>query len=129
ALTVLLTVSDVEGAPVPQALGSGTATLAWTLPQTRALIVVTLLAGAVVVLASRTATVTGARCTLALALVALVPPLYTGHSAHTTDHAVATGSLVVHVVAATAWIGGLLGLALHLRRPGSEQLRAVPRFS
>jgi putative copper resistance protein D len=35
----------------------------------------------------------------------------------------------VHVVAATAWIGGLLGLALHLRRPGSEQLRAVPRFS
>ena len=129
ALTVLLTVSDVEGAPVGQVLSSGVATLAWALPQTRALLVVAVLAAVVSVLASRTATVLGTRWALGVALLAIVPPLYTGHSAHTTDHAIATGSLVVHVLAATAWIGGLLGLALHLRRPGSEQLRAVPRFS
>jgi cytochrome c oxidase assembly factor CtaG/putative copper export protein len=129
ALTVLLTVSDVEGAPVGQVLSSGVATLAWALPQTRALLAVAVLAAVVSVLASRTATVLGARWALGVALLAVVPPLYTGHSAHTTDHAIATGSLVVHVLAATAWIGGLLGLALHLRRPGSEQLRAVPRFS
>jgi putative copper resistance protein D len=129
ALTVLLTVSDVEGAPVRQVLSSGVATLAWALPQTRALLLVAVLAAVVSVLASRVRSVSGARCALAVALVAVVPPLYTGHSAHTTDHAVATGSLVVHVLAATVWIGGLLGIALHLRRAGSEQLRAVPRFS
>jgi putative copper resistance protein D len=129
ALTVLLTVSDVEGAPVGQVLSSGVATLAWTLPQTRALLFVAVLAAVVSVLASRVTTVTGARWALLVALVAVVPPLYTGHSAHTTDHAVATGSLVVHVLAASAWVGGLLGIALHLRRSGSEQMRAVPRFS
>jgi cytochrome c oxidase assembly factor CtaG/putative copper export protein len=129
ALTVLLTVSDVEGVPVSQVVGSSAADLAWELPQTRALLAVAVLAAVVSVLTARASTVTGARWAAAVAVVGLLPPLYTGHSAHAADHAVATGSLVVHVVAATAWIGGLLGIVLHLRRPGVEQLRAVPRFS
>jgi putative copper export protein len=129
ALTVLLTVSDVEGAPVSQLVGSGAADLAWALPQTRALLAVAVLAAVVSVMAARASTVTGARWAAAVAVVGLLPPLYTGHSAHAADHTLATGSLVVHVVAATAWIGGLLGIVLHLRRPGGEQLRAVPRYS
>jgi putative copper resistance protein D len=129
ALTVLLTVSDVEGVPVSQVVGSGAAGLAWQLPQTRALLAVAVLAAVVSVLSARSRTVTGARWAAAVAVLGLLPPLYTGHSAHTADHALATGSLVVHVVAATAWVGGLLGIVLHLRRPGVEQLRAVPRFS
>jgi putative copper export protein/cytochrome c oxidase assembly factor CtaG len=129
ALTVLLTVSDVEGVPVSQVVRPGAADLAWQLPQTRALLAVAVLAAVVSVLTARVTTVTGARWAATVAVVALLPPLYTGHSAHAADHAVATESLVVHVVAATAWIGGLLGIVLHLRRPGVEQLRAVPRFS
>ena len=129
ALAVLLTVSDVSGAPVGQVVGPGAASLAWSLPQTRALLAVAVIAAVLSVATSRVATTTGARCALAVAVLGLTPPLYTGHSAHAADHALATGGLVVHVVAATVWVGGLLGIVLHLRQPGAGQLRAVPRFS
>ncbi|HKG51670.1 MAG TPA: bifunctional copper resistance protein CopD/cytochrome c oxidase assembly protein [Actinomycetales bacterium] len=129
ALTVLLTVSDVQGAPVGQVVDSGAARLAWALPQTRALLVVAVVAAVVSVATARVATTSGARWALGAALLGLTPPLYTGHSAHAADHALATGGLVVHVVAAMLWIGGLLGILLHLRQPGAVQLRAVRRFS
>ena len=129
ALTVLLTVSDVQGAPVDQVVGADAAALALVLPQTRALLVVAVVAAVVSVGTARATTTTGARLALVMAVVGLMPPLYTGHSAHAGDHALATGGLVVHVVAAALWIGGLLGIALHLRQPGAGQLRAVSRFS
>ncbi|EYR61855.1 hypothetical protein N866_15075, partial [Actinotalea ferrariae CF5-4] len=67
------------------------------------------------------------RAALALAVVALAPPLYTGHAVGTAAHELATGSLLVHVVAATLWVGGLAALVLRVR---PEALAAAAhRFS
>ena len=64
---------------------------------------------------------------LAVALVALLPPVRAGHAATAQDHQLAVWSLAVHVLAVTLWIGGLTALAVTRR---SERLaRAVPRFS
>jgi putative copper resistance protein D len=35
----------------------------------------------------------------------------------------------VHIVAASIWVGGLLGLIVHLRRYPDQLRQAVPRFS
>lgn len=66
---------------------------------------------------------------LGLALASLAPVALTGHSASAGAHDLATISLLMHLVGATLWVGGLLGLGwVALRR--SKRLEAgVARFS
>ena len=64
---------------------------------------------------------------LAVALLALTPLTLTGHAASAGAHYLATQSLLLHVVAATLWVGGLVGL-LYLRGDALA-IRAVTRFS
>lgn len=91
-----------------------------------------LLGVAVAVVVAATAprcTVTGARSLLVLALSALVlPVVLSGHSSAAEDHLLAVTILGVHVVAATAWIGGLLALLVHGRGAGALPATAA-RFS
>ena len=64
-----------------------------------------------------------------LAVVALTPPALTGHSASAGSHNLAIVSLLVHIVAASLWVGGLAGLTWIAIR-GSRRLGpAVTRFS
>ncbi|GAA1549956.1 CopD family protein [Kribbella lupini] len=89
------------------------AELAGQLDQVRALAVAVALTAVLAVVLSGCRTITGARIALVLTALALVGPLLTGHGAieRTTFWSVlATASLVVHVFAATAWIGGLWAL-------------------
>ena len=73
-------------------------------------------------------TLAGARWLLTAAVVGLLPTTLMGHAASAADHELAVSSLVVHVVAATVWVGGLLGILLFVRRP-ADLASAVPRFS
>lgn len=130
-LTVLLLqMSDFIGTPVADVLDPVVLiNYTRTVPQARALLVV---AGLTVTLAiaSRLAfSRTAALWLLAVALLAVVPPALTGHAASAGDHDLATSSLVLHVLAACVWVGGLLGLVLHLRRAPLLLSRAVPLFS
>ena len=129
ALTLVLTVSEVAGLPVAGLGWFELARAVRVVAPVRALLVVVALALAVALVAGMARGTTAARLALAIAVVGLTPTLYTGHSAQAAHHTLATGALVVHVVAATGWIGGLLGILVHLRRPGPEQTRAVARFS
>jgi cytochrome c oxidase assembly factor CtaG/putative copper export protein len=66
---------------------------------------------------------------LLLALIAVAPPALTGHSASAGSHNLAIISLVMHLVAACLWVGGLAGLTWIAIR-GSRRLgMAVTRFS
>lgn len=66
---------------------------------------------------------------LGLALATLAPPVLTGHSAASGSHHLAVASLLVHVAAASLWVGGLLGLAWVAWR-GSKRLPAgLSRYS
>lgn len=60
---------------------------------------------------------------LVVALGALVPPLLAGHAATAGNHRLAQAALVVHVLAAALWVGGVGALAL-AREPS-----AAARFS
>lgn len=64
-----------------------------------------------------------------LAYVALVPLALTGHASTAANHALAVDSLVVHVVAVCAWVGGLLALAVLWRDLSPHRATAVQRFS
>ena len=68
---------------------------------------------------------------LVVALVAMTPPALTGHSASSGSHELAVASLLVHLAAASLWVGGLAAAGVGGRRWGAaDGLRlAVPRFS
>ncbi len=134
ALMVPLTVADALGRPLGEVLDAGllaqavprlsTAT-AWTLTAVVALLV---LAGSRTVLSwGWTVVVFG------VALLGPLPVTLTGHSATGGAHDVATDSLVLHVVAASLWIGGLVAVLALAAARGPDRsgalATAVPRFS
>jgi cytochrome c oxidase assembly factor CtaG/predicted secreted protein len=59
----------------------------------------------------------------------LVPLGLTGHSSAGGSHDLATNSLLIHLVAATLWAGGLLALLTHALRGGEHTDLAARRFS
>lgn len=66
---------------------------------------------------------------LLLSLVTLMPIALTGHSSSGGSHDMATNSLVLHLVAASVWAGGLFALFAHARRGGAHTDLAARRFS
>jgi putative copper resistance protein D len=126
----LFTLSNVLAEPLP---GAADPTLLWSfltqIDLGRALVVQAALAALVGVLAAYTRTTTGAlECGL-LALVALVPPVLTGHAGTSSDHTVAVSALMVHVISLSLWCGGLAALVLLGTADRRSYPVAVPRFS
>jgi cytochrome c oxidase assembly factor CtaG/putative copper export protein len=70
---------------------------------------------------------------LGLALLGPLPVTLTGHSAGGGAHDIATDSLVLHVLFATLWIGGLVAVLTTASSRGPDRevalATAVPRFS
>ena len=66
---------------------------------------------------------------LAGSLVTLIPLGLTGHSSAGGSHDLATNSLLIHLVAASLWAGGLLALLAHALRSGDHTDLAARRFS
>ncbi|WP_182902821.1 cytochrome c oxidase assembly protein [Microbispora sp. H10830] len=129
AVTEVLTLSDFLGLPPGDALRSGALpAFLFHIPQGQAFLTVTLAALAV---AAGSLLPNGPllRLTLlAVALLAVLPPAYVGHSASAADHNLAVLSLMAHVAAVALWTGGLYALVAHLRAaPGLTV--AVRRFS
>ena len=132
ATPVLMLSSSAQlmGVPAREVLGSGTA---WAyvpqLAEGRALML-SLPPVLVVALHARWArTRRSFRWLLLAAVLALLPMTLTGHAATSGSHYLATQSLVLHVLAVTVWVGGLLGL-VQLRGLAIDVLeQAVRRFS
>jgi putative copper resistance protein D len=70
--------------------------------------------------------VAGANALLLLSLVAIIAPVFESHSASSGSHALAIGSLVVHVVAISLWVGGLVAITF---LKAEDRAIALPRFS
>ena len=134
AVMVPLSVADSLGRPLGDVLDVGlliqavprlsTAT-AWTLTAIVALLVLA---------ASRTVLGWGwTAVTFGLSLAGPLPVALTGHSATGGSHDLASDSLVLHVLAVSLWIGGLVAvLALATGRGPDREAAlatAVPRFS
>jgi putative copper resistance protein D len=130
AASLCFTMSDVLGVPVGQAVNlQGLTEVGFALDGGRVLIAVTVLAVAVAVACRYVRTVTAAAGVTALAVLTVLPPAFAGHSASSGNHQLAVSSLVIHIVAAVLWTGGLLALLLGRRRPAGELAASVQRFS
>jgi len=63
---------------------------------------------------------------LILSIVGLIAPVFQSHAASGGSHSLVIGSLVIHVVALSLWVGGILAIAM---LSASDRAIAVPRFS
>jgi cytochrome c oxidase assembly factor CtaG/putative copper export protein len=78
------------------------------------------------ILISRVRTIALTNVLLLIAFLGLVAPLFQSHSASSSSHALAIGSIIIHVVALALWVGGIV--AILLLSPGDRAV-ALPRFS
>jgi putative copper resistance protein D len=129
ALAVAST-SSLAAVPLSEVLTStALVEFGWSLPEGRALLVIALASLALAVWCGSVRGVAATRALLAVSLAALCPLLVTGHAAAASNHFLASQTLLVHVLAATLWFGGLAALALHVRGDVAALRVAVPRFS
>lgn len=129
ALGSVLTLADISGLPLTELITSASfADSLVVVDQSRSLLLVVALAVLVFICARRVSTAEGPLLVLILAMGTLVPPLLTGHASSHSAHELAILSLSVHVLAATAWVGGLAAL-LSFRHSASKDAATVARFS
>ena len=125
---LVLAIAETVGLPLSQVRAEHVVPMLSTSRGT-ALLVVVLLTGSISLASDRVRSSRGARLLLLLALAAVVPVAVAGHPAAAADQEVATTGLLVHVVTASLWVGGLTGLLLHLRAAPGALAVAAPRFS
>ena len=63
---------------------------------------------------------------LALSIAGLVAPVFESHAASSGSHSLVIGSLVIHVIALSLWVGGVIALGT---LSAKDRPTAVPRFS
>ncbi|MGZ4501493.1 MAG: cytochrome c oxidase assembly protein [Nocardioidaceae bacterium] len=130
AAEAVLTVSDILGVPLGRATDPAVLRSFLTqVPQGRALVVQAVLVVVVAGIARSALSSRGCTVGTFVALLALTPPGLTGHSAAAGSHDLAVASLLVHMLAASLWVGGLAGVAFAAFAGSSGVRLAVPRFS
>jgi putative copper resistance protein D len=130
AAWIVFTLSDLAGVPVTGLAAQPDVLLLLTGTDRVLAEAATLWVALLVVLFAERATSTiGSGALMLAAAAALLPSALSGHAGHHSAAAVATVALGVHIVAASIWVGGLLGLIVHLRRYPDQLRQAVPRFS
>jgi cytochrome c oxidase assembly factor CtaG/putative copper export protein len=130
ALLVPLTISDVSGQPFTAHLNPASLwSLASVINVSSAWRWTALLAGVLTVASLPVLRWSWTPLLLAGSLATLIPLGLTGHSSAGGSHDLATNSLLIHLVAASLWAGGLLALLTHLLRGGQHADLAARRFS
>ena len=130
ALLVPLTISDVSGQPITAHLNPATMwSLASLINIASAWRLTALLAAAVMLASLPVLRWSWTPLLLLASLATLIPLGLTGHSSAGGSHDLATNSLLIHLVAASLWAGGLLALLAHVVRGGHHTDLAARRFS
>jgi cytochrome c oxidase assembly factor CtaG len=72
--------------------------------------------------------VRGAATTLVLSLLVFLPPALHSHASGAGHHGLATGTIVIHIVASALWVSGVFALIV-MRQSKLSLETALPRFS
>ena len=83
-------------------------------------------AAIVLVLVPRIKRTTGSIFALAITFIGLLAPVFHSHSSSSGNHGLAIGSLLIHVIFISLWVGGIIVLILI---SPAERTIAIPRFS
>jgi cytochrome c oxidase assembly factor CtaG len=127
---VVLTLSDELGEGVGQALDpSVLRSFVTQIAQGQALTAQAAVALGVAVGCRYLLRSSGAGVMMLAALVGVLLPALTGHSGASSQHDIAVSSLMIHLVAASLWVGGLVGLVAVSFLDRRLLREAVPRFS
>jgi putative copper export protein len=130
ACSLVLELSQVSGLPVSDVLrGEGSNAATGIAAQVTGLALTAWLAALVSFFARRVESLPGLRVVLLAAVVGLVVPVLTGHSGHAGFNLLAFATLSLHVVAVSAWAGGLLALCAHADSQTRTDLVTLRRFS
>ena len=127
AFQIILTLANILGTSLSSALELTTlSSFVRQIDLGRFLAFQTLIAGIVFISLAFIRRVLPATILLGISLLALVAPVFQSHSAASGSHSLAIGSLVVHVVALSLWVGGVFALVL---LKDVDRKVALPRFS
>jgi putative copper resistance protein D len=127
AFQIILTLANILGTSLSSALELTTlSSFVRQIDLGRFLAFQTLLAGIVFICLAFIRRVLPATILLGISLLALVAPVFQSHSAASGSHSLAIGSLVVHVIALSLWVGGVFALVL---LGDADRKVALPRFS
>lgn len=118
ALLVPLTLSDVSGHPVADLRPAQMWSLAGLITTASAWRWTAILAAAITLASLPVLRWSWAPVLLAASLTTLIPLGLTGHSSAGGSHDLATNGLLIHLVAAALWAGGLLALLAYALRGG-----------
>lgn len=130
AAQIVLTYADFLGVPIGTAVTQpGISSFVTDTVQGRALLAQVVLTAVIALAAGSASTTRAGGLLTVVAFTGMAVPALAGHSASAADHTLAQSSLLVHVVAAAAWIGGLVGVTLVARHPGVPLRTAFDRFS
>lgn len=130
ALSFVLTLVEVSGGRLSQ-VGSADAVVrfAFSIPQGQAFLMVELAALTISTACGRPAGALRGRVLLGVAILGLLPSVYVSHASSTIGHDIAVSAMMVHIVAAAGWAGGLAGILLYLRDAPELLPESVRRFS
>ncbi|WP_162688552.1 cytochrome c oxidase assembly protein [Streptomyces sp. ICC1] len=130
AALLVFTLSDLFARPVAEVLDPAmVADFALASAQGRAYAVMAAAGLVMATLCPGVTTVRWARVALVLAVAAVLPPAFTGHSAASTNHDAAVTSLALHVAGVAVWVGGLVFVLVAALRRAEGAAVAARRFS
>jgi putative copper resistance protein D len=129
ALLVPLTISDVSGHAVADIPAARMWSLASLITNASAWRWTAILAAVITVASLSVLRWSWTPLLVAASVTTLIPLGLTGHSSAGGSHDLATNGLLIHLVAASLWAGGLLALLPHALRGGGHLGLAARRFS
>ncbi|MCA2242398.1 bifunctional copper resistance protein CopD/cytochrome c oxidase assembly protein [Mycobacterium sp. WUMAC-067] len=129
ALLVPLTISDVSGHAVVDISPARIWSLAGLIATASAWRWTAILAAVITVASLPVLRWSWTPVLLAASVLTLIPLGLTGHSSAGGSHDLATNGLLIHLVGASLWAGGLLALLAHALRGGAHTGLAARRFS
>ncbi|MFH8257601.1 cytochrome c oxidase assembly protein [Streptomyces roseolus] len=127
---LVFTLSDLFARPVAEVLDPAmVADFAVTSAQGRSYAAMAAAGLVLATLCVGVTTVRWARAALVLAVAAVLPPAFTGHSAASANHDAAVTSLALHVAGVAVWVGGLLFVLVAALRRTEGAAVAARRYS
>jgi putative copper export protein len=129
-MSVPVTVSDLLGRPVTDVVTQGLLQqFALSTDQPLTLVLTAWLAAVVATGARSVRSRAAAAVLLVVAVAALLPPVFAGHSGHGESSLVAPVTVAAHVLTVAVWLGGLLALLALALRQDPDLARTASRFS
>ena len=125
--TIVLTLSTILASSIQDALGlTVLRSFVTQITLGRFLAVQALVALIVFIAAFKIRSVITTAVLMFIALVGITAPVFQSHAASSGSHMLVIGSLVIHVIALSLWVGGVFAIAF---LSSTDRAIAVPRFS